>query len=80
MRLRAAGREQVTGVPQPSDRGIGRYGIRAELELARAAFHALVRSADREELGRPSNGARWTNCRLLFHMMFGRAADHQEQG
>jgi hypothetical protein len=48
-----------------------RDGIRAELEHARATFHALVQSAGEEELGQQSNGTRWTNRQLLFHMMFG---------
>ena len=63
--------EQATLVRQPSDRGIERDGIRAELEQARATFHALVQSAGEEELGQQSNGTRWTNRQLLFHMMFG---------
>src|SRR5262249_40101085 len=37
----------------------------------RARFHALLDSASEEELARPSNGTRWTNRQLLFHMVFG---------
>ena len=48
-----------------------RQAIRAEFEGARATFHALLESASEEELARPSNGTRWTNRQLLFHMMFG---------
>jgi len=44
---------------------------RAEFEGAQATFHALLQSASEEELARPSNGTRWTNRQLLFHMMFG---------
>jgi hypothetical protein len=48
-----------------------RQAIRAEFEGAQSIFHALLESASEEELGRPSNGTRWTNRELLFHMMFG---------
>jgi hypothetical protein len=48
-----------------------REAIRAEFEGARATFHALLESASEEELGWPSDGTRWTNRELLFHMMFG---------
>jgi DinB superfamily len=48
-----------------------RQAIRAEYEEARATFHALLESASEDELGRSSNGTRWTNRQLLFHMMFG---------
>jgi DinB superfamily len=48
-----------------------RQAIRAEFERAQATFHALLESAGEEELARPSNGTRWTNRELLFHMMFG---------
>ena len=48
-----------------------RTAIRLELERARRSFHGLVSNADDEDFGRPSNGTRWTNRQLLFHMMFG---------
>jgi hypothetical protein len=48
-----------------------RQAIRAEFEGARATFHALIGSASEEDLARPSNGTRWTNRQLLFHMMLG---------
>jgi hypothetical protein len=48
-----------------------RQAIRAEFEGARATFHALLDSVSEEELARPSNGTRWTNGQLLFHMLFG---------
>jgi DinB superfamily len=48
-----------------------RQAIRAGFERARATFHALLEFASEEELARPSNGTRWTNRQLLFHMMFG---------
>ena len=45
--------------------------IEAEMERARAAFHSLVKSASADDLRRRSNGTRWTNRQLLFHMVFG---------
>jgi hypothetical protein len=50
---------------------VDREGIRAEYARARATFHALLESASEEALDRPSNGTRWTNRQLLYHMMFG---------
>jgi len=34
-------------------------------------FHRLLDSATVAELSRPSNGTKWTNGQLLFHMLFG---------
>ena len=48
-----------------------RQAVLDELERARADFHDLVDSATKAELRRPSNGTRWTNDQLLFHMLFG---------
>lgn len=48
-----------------------RQAIVAELERARADFRDLVDSATTAELRRPSNGTKWTNDQLLFHMLFG---------
>ena len=48
-----------------------RQAIRSEFEGARERFHALGDSASGEDLARASNGTRWTNRELLFHMMFG---------
>lgn len=45
--------------------------IRLELDAARATFHRLLESASGEDLSRQSNGTRWTNRQLLFHMIFG---------
>ncbi len=45
--------------------------IHEEMERSRATFHRLLESATDEQLRRPSNGTRWTNEQLLFHMMFG---------
>jgi hypothetical protein len=48
-----------------------RNEISAEMDRARADFHRLVRTASDTELHQPSNGTRWTNEQLLFHMLFG---------
>ena len=45
--------------------------IDAHLERAAADFHDLLDSATRAELLAPSNGTKWTNEQLLFHMLFG---------
>jgi hypothetical protein len=45
--------------------------VHEELERARADFRALVESADREDLLRTTNGTRWNNRQLLFHMLLG---------
>jgi hypothetical protein len=43
----------------------------AELEQALADFRSMVESATRADLRRRSNGTRWTNRQLLFHMVLG---------
>jgi DinB superfamily len=42
-----------------------------EMERARADFHRLLDSATSADLRAPSNGTRWTNEQLLYHMLFG---------
>ena len=42
-----------------------------ELEAARRSFHDLVAGATPDGLRRPSNGTRWNNRQLLFHMLLG---------
>ena len=41
------------------------------MEQARLDFHGLVSDATPADLRRPTNGTRWTNRQLLFHMLFG---------
>ena len=48
-----------------------RNEIRAELERVRGDFRDLVGTAYPRELGQPTDGTRWTNRQLLFHMLFG---------
>ena len=55
------------GEPSVPDRA----AIHAELERARTTLHALVTTASRSELRRPTQGTRWTNEQMLFHMLFG---------
>ncbi|MCX4624499.1 DinB family protein [Streptomyces albogriseolus] len=48
-----------------------RQAIHEEMERARRTFHGLLNTADGADLGRRTNGTRWTNQQLLFHMLFG---------
>jgi DinB superfamily len=48
-----------------------RAAVLKELDEARSRFHDLLGQASRADLRRPSNGTRWTNRQLLFHMLFG---------
>ncbi|MFC7448927.1 DinB family protein [Rhodococcus daqingensis] len=50
---------------------VDRAAIAADLERARVALHELVDGASASDLARRSNGTRWTNEQLLFHMVFG---------
>jgi hypothetical protein len=45
--------------------------ISAEVRRAGEEFHQLVSTASPKDLRRRSNGTRWTNRQLLFHMVFG---------
>jgi hypothetical protein len=45
--------------------------IAQEIRDAREDFHRLVDDATTAELRQRSNGTRWTNDQLLFHMLFG---------
>ena len=48
-----------------------RQAIHAELERSRLTLGFLVSEASRSALRRGSEGTRWTNEQLLFHMLFG---------
>ena len=50
---------------------IDREAIIREMDDARATLRRLLASADPDTLRRRSNGTRWTNEQLLFHMVFG---------
>lgn len=48
-----------------------RQSIHDELEQVRADLHGLVAQASVADLRRPTDGTRWTNQQMLFHMVFG---------
>ena len=50
---------------------LDRAALRAEMEQARRGFRCLVGDATPADLRRPSDGTRWTNQQILFHMLFG---------
>ena len=45
--------------------------IHQEMADVRSAFAELLRTATAADLRRRSNGTRWTNRQLLWHMVFG---------
>jgi hypothetical protein len=51
--------------------GVDRGSIEAELGRVDDDFRHLLDTASRCELRRGSEGTRWTNEQLLFHMLFG---------
>lgn len=48
-----------------------RRAVREEMEQARQTFHRLLDNATVADLRKPTNGTKWTNEQLLFHMLFG---------
>lgn len=50
---------------------IDRQAIHEEMEWAEAEFQRLLANASPSDLRRRSDGTRWTNQELLFHMLFG---------
>jgi DinB superfamily len=63
-----------TAMPPSPDRrpaAADRAAVRAEMESARLDFHRLIGAATPADLRRPTDGTRWTNQQLLFHMLFG---------
>jgi hypothetical protein len=57
--------------PDSPPAALDRSAVRAEMEQARLDFHQLVGDASPADLRRSSDGTRWTNQQLLFHMLFG---------
>jgi hypothetical protein len=45
--------------------------IAAEMERARVDFHHLLDNATSADLRTGTDGTKWTNEQLLFHMLFG---------
>lgn len=50
---------------------MGNDAVAAEMERVRADFRMLVSEASRTEQHARTDGTRWTNRQLLFHMLFG---------
>ena len=48
-----------------------REAVCEELRRVRVTFRRLVEGASSADLARASDGTRWTNQQLLFHMLFG---------
>ncbi|GLZ30586.1 hypothetical protein Lesp02_27750 [Lentzea sp. NBRC 105346] len=48
-----------------------KQSVHDDMDRARTIFHALLDGADADDLRRPSQGTRWTNRQLLFHMLLG---------
>ncbi len=48
-----------------------RQSVHEEMERARLTFHRLVSEASPADLRRATDGTRWNNEQLLFHMLFG---------
>jgi hypothetical protein len=57
----------AVGGALPVDRRV----ISREMDDARAQLHELIGGSDPADLRRRSDGTRWTNEQLLFHMVFG---------
>ncbi|GGT04026.1 DinB family protein [Streptomyces chromofuscus] len=50
---------------------LDRQAVHAELERVRSDFHRLLAETSATDLHRPTDGTRWNNEQLLFHMLFG---------
>jgi hypothetical protein len=55
----------------PAPAALDRAAAEAEMQQARQDFHRLLNHATAADLRRASDGTRWTNQQLLFHMLFG---------
>ncbi|HEY7485323.1 MAG TPA: DinB family protein [Streptosporangiaceae bacterium] len=53
------------------DQAWDRRVVHDELERVQAEFHRLLDTATEADLARLSDGTRWSNEHLLFHMLFG---------
>jgi hypothetical protein len=52
---------------------VDRVEIGEEMRRAKADFHEIIEGASSEDLRRRSDGTRWTNRQLLFHIVLGYA-------
>lgn len=48
-----------------------RQAVHDEYDRARRTFHRLLEGAGEADLARRTDGTRWTNKQLLWHMLFG---------
>ncbi len=55
----------------PERESLSRQEISDEMERARVSFRNLLAGPTPNELRRTSDGTKWTNEQLLFHMLFG---------
>lgn len=67
----SAGGPGDTGSMTVPGRPADRKSIHDELERVRADLHDLVANATTADLRRQTDGTRWTNQQLLWHMVFG---------
>jgi hypothetical protein len=51
--------------------GVDRDSIHEEMERSRTTLHRLLTQTSAADLRRASDGTRWTNEQLLYHMVFG---------
>lgn len=58
-------------MPMGPSESVDRAAIAADLERARISLHELLDDMGAKDFERSSNGTRWTNEQLLFHMVFG---------
>lgn len=56
-------------VPPPA--ALDRAAVSAEMDQARLDFRRITASVTADDLRRRSDGTKWTNQQLLFHMLFG---------
>src|SRR5438132_2131121 len=66
-----SGETGTHSAPGPRPGAVDRSAVRAEMESSRLDFHRLIADATPADLRRPTDGTRWTNRQLLFHMLFG---------
>lgn len=50
---------------------VDRQAVHDDFERVRATFRTLLEDASGDQLRRRSNGTRWSNRQLLFHMLLG---------
>jgi hypothetical protein len=62
-------REPLSAPARPA--ALDRQQLREELRQRRETFYAILDSSSTHELLKASNGTRWNNEELLFHMLFG---------